>query len=158
MVATGDVSQPEENGEFYPERWLATGEPYEFNREPTISPPQNLFEEFQKIVGDVKVLGLFFIRDEGKKGGITLERTEGRRNIVEIVPHGTPRRAITTAWLPKQENADPARCILVECTQCTDGSNGHGTNVNKMGGLMQRRDLGHNIRGLRGDGDAGLTY
>ena len=49
MVATGNVTQPERNVECYPERWLATGEPYEFNRTPRPSPPRELFEEFQKM-------------------------------------------------------------------------------------------------------------
>jgi len=103
MVATENISQPERDVQSYPERWLATGEPYEFTRKPTRSPPPRLLEVFQKIVRGVDVLGLFYIQDEDCLGGLTRERTEGRKNIVEIVPHGHLSHAsesIETGWLP----------------------------------------------------------
>jgi len=150
MVADDKISQPErvKDSECYPERWLVTGEAYEFNRKETISPPQKLLEEFRTIVGDVKVLGLFYAYE--REGGIALERTEGRRNIIEIVPHHTPRRALTTAWLPGQAFTDNTM-KLYECASCKIANNSHIENVDKMDGLERRRDLGHEILWLRGD-------
>lgn len=71
MLATGNVSQPEltENiPTYYPERWLSTGEPYEFTVRRTEKPPTELIDEFQRIVKDSKlqgILGLYHI--EGDK-------------------------------------------------------------------------------------------
>jgi len=104
MVATDNVSQPERDVQCYPERWLATGEPYEFTRTPTQSPPQGLLEEFRKIVhGMLDVLGLFYMEDRDHSGGVFVERTEGRKNIVEVVPHGHSSNDISTGWLPGLE-------------------------------------------------------
>lgn len=86
MVATGNISQPEKDVQCYPEKWLATGEPYEFSKEPTVPPPEDLFKEFQKIVEDIGVLGLYFNRDEDISVGVPIERTEGRQNITEAHP------------------------------------------------------------------------
>jgi hypothetical protein len=121
MVATGNITQPERNVECYPERWLATGEPYEFNRNPTRSPPRELFEEFQKIVDAVDVLGLFYIQDEQRLAGVSVERTEGRKNIVEIVlpvrSHTSisSPNAISTGWLPGYSTMQLCcQCIIVD--------------------------------------------
>ncbi|KAF8164801.1 hypothetical protein B0H34DRAFT_793266 [Crassisporium funariophilum] len=35
MVSTGAITQPEREGQMFPSSWLATGEPFEFNREQT---------------------------------------------------------------------------------------------------------------------------
>ena len=43
MVASGHVSQPECNVDCYPVCWLASGEPYEFTKEPIVTPPPELF-------------------------------------------------------------------------------------------------------------------
>lgn len=121
MVATGNISQPERNVQCYPERWLATGEPYEFTRKPTRLPPQELLEEFQRIVHGVDVLGLFYIHDGDHLGGITIERTEGRKNIVEIVPrdYSSSSTGIATGWLPGPDgNTMLCECI---CTYVTHG-------------------------------------
>lgn len=101
MVANGNISQPERNVSCYPDRWLATGEPYEFTRKQTCSPPQGLLEEFQKIVGVTEVLGLFYVQyeDHSESGGVSVERTEGRMNIVEILPQDHSISLIPTGWL-----------------------------------------------------------
>jgi hypothetical protein len=114
MVATGNVTQPERNVDCYPERWLATGEPYEFTRTPIPSPPRELFEEFQKIVHAVDVLGLFYIQDEQRSGRVAVERTDGRKNIVELLPEGDSTNSISTGWLlGPDENP-----TLIACCQC----------------------------------------
>jgi hypothetical protein len=86
MVATGNISKPEKDVQCYPEKWLATGEPYEFSKEPTVPPPEELFKEFQKIVENVGVLGLYFNRGEDIPVRVPIERTEGRQNITETHP------------------------------------------------------------------------
>lgn len=121
MVAStsGMVSQPERNVECYPERWLATGEPYEFTRKPTRAPPQKLLEEFQKIVqvDGVDVLGLFYIQAEDGKGGVNLvERTEGRTNIMEILPFDENADNISTAWCLDMES--PVHSVMKCSHQC----------------------------------------
>ncbi|KJA21292.1 hypothetical protein HYPSUDRAFT_42140 [Hypholoma sublateritium FD-334 SS-4] len=75
MVAKGNVSQPETNGPTYPERWLATGEAYEFSHEETSLPSEELLSNFRRIIGDIKVLGLCYVRNE-EKDVVVLERTE----------------------------------------------------------------------------------
>lgn len=151
MVANGNISQPERDGPAYPERWLATGEAYEFSREATTSPSEELLENFRGIVGDINVLGLFYIRDEDKNG-IVLERTEGRRNITNIIAFDTAQNALTTAWhltlSGGQFSKRPMNATFHACSLCMTGSSGHTTNANKMEELMRRRDLGHDITGV----------
>ena len=151
MVSSGNVCQPERDGAAYPERWLATGEAYEFNREETTSPSEELLENFRRVVGDSKVLGLFYIRGE-RLDGIMLERTEGRRNITNIIPFSALENALTTAWHPASLETPmsklPHRVSLFACSLCVGGGTGHIRNANKMEELMRRRDLGHEIAGL----------
>jgi hypothetical protein len=144
MVATGNVCQPERDVQCYPDHWLGTGEPYEFNRDPTPSLPEGLLKEFQKMVGSVEVLGLFFVRDESEDC-LVLERTEGRKNIVEIIPNSpstTRTRAdklITTGWLLGQRINS-----AYECTLCV-GSDPHTPSADKLEQLERRDDVGHEI-------------
>jgi hypothetical protein len=102
MVATGNISQPVDVTSsaisHYPERWLANGEPYEFTKEPTASPPPELFAEFNGIVGDVKVLGLYFIGEGPRE--LNLEWTEGRKNITKVISLDESKGCVETAWLP----------------------------------------------------------
>ena len=144
MVSTNSgntsISQPEKDGQdVYPERWLATGEAYEFSREQTPSPPEELFVNFRKVIGDVEVLGLFYLHH----GGIDVverERTEGRRNITDIVPrNGTLRDTITTGWtsksarkttpctgVPSGQSAGPSHMVyIIECSICISGAYKH---------------------------------
>lgn len=103
MIARGNVSEPLRDTPCYPERWLATGEPYEFNSEPTKTPPPELFDAFRAAIGDLGVLGLFYI---GKLAdGILLEWTEGRKNITELrkPEELAGGEDIQTAWLPSQD-------------------------------------------------------
>jgi hypothetical protein len=109
MIATGNVTQPEDAASFaaayYPERWLSTGEPYEFTTTPTANPPAELLSEFHKAVAGVGVLGLYFVGTP--RVGSWVERTEGRRNIMEPAADNaeeTPNQVmIQTAWVPKVE-------------------------------------------------------
>jgi len=143
MVATGNVCQPERNVECYPDRWLANGEPYEFTRTPTLSPPEELLKEFQRVVGEMKVVGLFHINGEGEEG-VALERTEGRKNIVTMIPSGgaSGGKAITTGW---RASMDQGMVNVVDCTSCIESGGQHIENTDKLLDLEQRPDLGHNI-------------
>lgn len=103
MVGEGFVSKPERDVECYPERWLATGEPYEFNRQPPITPPESLFKEFREVVGDLGVLGICYIYDDMQIPGQGIERTVGRTNIMEIL-ESFDGDTITTCWLIGPDN------------------------------------------------------
>ncbi|KDR68303.1 hypothetical protein GALMADRAFT_215957 [Galerina marginata CBS 339.88] len=110
MVSTGHVSQPERDVECYAECWLASGEPYEFTKEPVVSPPPELLSQFRDIVDGIDVLGLYAV-SAPPSSGILLERTDGRKNITEIVPSAGPQD-IETAWLPGVDNP-----IVMACTR-----------------------------------------
>ncbi|EJD39385.1 hypothetical protein AURDEDRAFT_139316 [Auricularia subglabra TFB-10046 SS5] len=102
MLSRGNVSEPEPVSglaEFFPERWLASGEPYEFTTRPTTSPPAALLAAFKDIVGDCGVLGLYHVDQE--RDGKWIEHTEGRKNILELCTdaHAGPGSTHTvTAW------------------------------------------------------------
>ena len=94
----------------YPTRWLHTGDPFEFRTEPATPPPSELVSDFQKIVGDIGVLGLYFA---GTSAGILeLEWTEGRKNITKIVPEHVPGN-LETAWLPGTKDPIQMKCQTV---------------------------------------------
>lgn len=98
MLARGDVSQPEKEssiGEYYPERWLPTGEPYEFTKTPTTTPPAELFNEFRRITGFSDVLGLYYVDNEDRIKKI--EHTEGRKNILSPYPDDSQLQAANVA-------------------------------------------------------------
>lgn len=118
MVADGPISQPTVDVQCYPERWLATGEPYEFNRRPTISPPQGLLEDFRNITGDNEVLGLCYILEEDQVDGVQVERTEGRVNITEVAEKGSAGQ-IPTCWVLGNDME------MKELYVCVGGPNGH---------------------------------
>ncbi|KAF4943499.1 hypothetical protein FGADI_13375 [Fusarium gaditjirri] len=103
MLGKGNISQPEkvtDLTEYYPERWLPSGEPYEFTTRPTTSPPAALVEKLRLLTSQIGVLGLYHI-DKDESNDKMLERTEGRRNI--LTPYTEEDKAheatqILTAW------------------------------------------------------------
>jgi len=114
MVASGHVSQRklERDVKYYPECWLASGEPYEFTDELTLTPPPELFSQFSDIVDGINVLGLYAV-SAPPSSGILLEWTDGRKNITEIVA-SAGCQDIETAWLPGTDNP-----LVMACTrQC----------------------------------------
>ena len=61
MLARGNVSQPEKISklaEYYPERWLSSGTPYEFTTRLTTAPPVALVEAFNQLTVQLGVLDL----------------------------------------------------------------------------------------------------
>lgn len=103
MVGRGNVSQPEKNTqatEVYPERWLSSGQPYEFTSRPTVTPSAALFEAFYQLTSHIGVLGLYYIDKENKPAKM-IEHTEGRKNI--LLPYtdadkGHEATQTLTAW------------------------------------------------------------
>ncbi|CAE6442725.1 unnamed protein product [Rhizoctonia solani] len=105
MVADGNVSRPVRGGPQYPERWLPDGTPYEFNQEPTKSPPAELVRDFQTIVGKDALLGLYYSGDNHEEAPVPVgktwfERTQGRDNIMELVDSDNLPEHIETGWIP----------------------------------------------------------
>jgi hypothetical protein len=133
MVATGNVSQPEKLGEqheqCYPERWLATGEPYEFTYTRTDPPPPSLFVSFEKAIRDMPgvsptTLGIFAVQvdDHLDEGGIYVERTEGRKSIVEWEKEFSEDlrdKVKETGWAVREDtNGLEAVAAMMACITC----------------------------------------
>jgi len=112
MIASGHISQPARDVQCYPERWLPSGVPYEFTREPTVTPPPELFDQFRLIIDGIDVLGLYAVTGD-QSSGVHQEWTEGRKNITTIAAHPNPE-SIETGWLPGKDQP-----ITMACTrQC----------------------------------------
>ena len=105
MLSRGRVSEPERVSEAsqscFPERWLASGEPYEFTTRPTTAPPAALLDGFRRLTSDVKVLGLYHIDRVQQKADKMLECTQGRKNVLMEFTDADQANAashIATAW------------------------------------------------------------
>jgi len=95
MVASGNITQPETDGPAYADRWLVTGEPYEFRRESVPEPPEELFTSFRELVGETSVLGLCYAGDFTE---VMSEKTVGRANI--LAPGQPSISSRPTSWMP----------------------------------------------------------
>lgn len=84
----------------HPERWLASGEAYEFSSKNVgDAPPPEFFSEFRKIVGDDTPLGVFVV-DKGASGEKT-EIIDGRKSILKPGPPASnPEKYVPAAWVP----------------------------------------------------------
>ncbi|KAF2966551.1 hypothetical protein GQX73_g7028 [Xylaria multiplex] len=87
--------------EYYLERWLPSGEAYEFMTQPTITPPATLAQSMHNITLRAGVIGSHHIDKESKQSGKVIERTEGCKNILS--PYTDEDRArieiqTETAW------------------------------------------------------------
>ncbi|MCJ1329842.1 hypothetical protein MMC10_006523 [Thelotrema lepadinum] len=125
MLARGNVSQPEKISklaEYYPERWLSSGTPYEFTTRLTTAPPVALVEAFNQLTVQLGVLDLvgelpgmlprmlpgllpsssLYHIDKGEnKPGKMIEHTEGRMNFLMPYTDGDRAHLATqteTAW------------------------------------------------------------
>jgi hypothetical protein len=125
MVASGNVSQPKRNTQCYPERWLGSGEPYEFNSRPTISPPPDLLCKFKSIVDGIDVLGIYFAGDI-QSSGILLEWTEGRTNLTKIVTETIDLPFIETAWIPGKGPSPVTMMCIIGCVAAVNGTHTAG--------------------------------
>lgn len=127
MLSRGNISQPETfalPGNYYPERWLSSGVPYEFTTRPTVPPPAALFDEFHRLTADIGVLGLYHIGDEVH--GKMIEYTEGRKNILVALSDTEKPQAANhteTAWnLGKGDPVTMACMIVCDSRNTRDGS------------------------------------
>lgn len=129
MISTGNIAQPERAAEYYPDRWLATGEAYEFSDEPSEAPPQDLLEEFQNYIQGIDVLGLFYVREVPEDGYVFSESTHGRKNVLETVRVDDPSPKLVasydSAWVP----GHPNRTMSTTGTCCT--CSGHSGDCDK---------------------------
>jgi len=132
MVSTGRISEPKIINEepCFPERWLSSGDQFEFSSSPTIkegSVPMELLEGFQSRLksfgpNDLSdLLGLCYVHDADSDSSdadsddltkknddiVWLERTEGRTNILEPMPKEKVSNAIPATWyISCDENMD----------------------------------------------------
>ncbi|KAI1126950.1 hypothetical protein F5Y10DRAFT_278468 [Nemania abortiva] len=103
MLRRGNVSQPEKLSgltKLYAERWMSSGEPYEFTTRLTTAPPEALLEAFNRLTSHVGVLGLYHI-DKEDNCSKAIEHTEGRKNILMPYTNADQAHEATqtlTAW------------------------------------------------------------
>lgn len=119
MLTNGNISQPcdvsRHECQYFPERWLYNGMPYEFTTEATEAPPAELLSQFRLLTNANPVLGLYCTRcQRPTEDSVLLERTEGRCNITDFVAsqrsllsvsrkpliHGLPLLSERRCWLP----------------------------------------------------------
>jgi hypothetical protein len=121
MVASGHVSEPQKDLQCYPERWLASGDPYEFTTESTATPPAELFAKFKAVVGSIGLLGLYAAGDK-PRSGILQEWTEGRKNITRVVTATEIGPGdIETGWLPGTADSTTMMCVVLCLDRDKDG-------------------------------------
>lgn len=131
MLARDNVSQPEQvehAPHFYPERWLSDGKPYEFTVRNTEKPPEELIEEFQRIVKDAQlqdILGLYHV-DGGKESAAIIEWTEGRKNLTrKITDEDKAGEPVQTAWDFGRGDPVTMSCSIYCDQRTTRGSSTH---------------------------------
>ncbi|KAF9522921.1 hypothetical protein CPB83DRAFT_899228 [Crepidotus variabilis] len=138
MLTRGLVTQPEQPettpSNAFPSAWLASGEPFEYSTDPnTPVLPVKLLESFQSAVKELNVpefekteipiLGICRAPNELADHGIYVEKTEGKRNVVELRsltdrPEGG--WGITTTWLSGESRCDCVQMSHVKV--CYDSS------------------------------------
>ncbi|KAI9725705.1 MAG: hypothetical protein M1834_009751 [Cirrosporium novae-zelandiae] len=133
MLAKEDISQPEKASslkDYYPERWLPTGEVYEFTTRPTTAPPAELSNEFKRLTSHIGVLGLYHIDDKSESKKI--EYTEGRKNILRPFLEANRTQTINhieTAWNLGKGDPVTMACVIVCDSRTTRGGAVHKKGV-----------------------------
>jgi hypothetical protein len=129
MLAKGDVSEPEKLAnveQFYPERWLANGTPYEFTTRQTEKPPQDLINTFLQITREFNlqdILGFYHI-EGGKDAPAIIEWTEGRKNLTRILQEEDKSvEPVQTAWDFGRGDPVTMACTIVCDTRTTRSGN-----------------------------------
>ncbi|KAM3067016.1 hypothetical protein ACMFMG_011798 [Clarireedia jacksonii] len=131
MLAEEDVSQLVQIAAAttcFAERWLPSGKLFEFTTRPTQDPPLKLIEEFQALVGNIGVLGLYYRGLEEAHDGVDarLEWTEGRKNMVKrLIQEDWKKGSVETAWSLSTGDPVTMRCVLFCVTATTDQGGGH---------------------------------
>lgn len=129
MLATDNVTEPtvpDGTDVLYAERWLSSGQAYEYTTRVTEQPPVALFEALRAIAGGMSaVLGIYHV-PPGEDGLWQVEYTKGRKNIVEIVTsQPTPSSTmLEAAWAFGGASGRPSYC-----QQYCDQESGTGNHV-----------------------------
>ncbi|KAI1399453.1 hypothetical protein F4819DRAFT_464966 [Hypoxylon fuscum] len=121
MIEKNNISQPEElenAGAYYPDRWLASGEPYEFTVCQTQAPPKTLVDQFHQLTKEAKledVLGLYYV-DGPIEDPAIIEWTDGRKNLTRTMKEEDKAAdPVQTAW--NFARGDP---VTMACTKWCD--------------------------------------
>jgi hypothetical protein len=150
MLAFGAVSQPvpvSAAPEFYPERWLPSGEPFEFTTKPTTKIPSAAFlEDFRATFGSDSVLGLCVLDDaeptdgDGDKRQVAqIEWTEGRKNKVrEVTEDDMKANPIPTSWTIGDGIVTMTWCNQYCPSKTTESGSGHLGMERKVFSLAMR--------------------
>lgn len=99
------VTEPVRNPTVYhPERWLASGVPYEFSVEKVgEAPPPEFFAEFRSIVGEDSPLGVFVV--DPNAPDVQTEVVDGRTSTFKAGPPQNKESSwVETAWVPGSPN------------------------------------------------------
>ena len=127
MLEENDVCQPvwaSDATACQPERWLPSGEPYEFTTRSTQAPPDELVDEFRGLTDEIGVLGLYYAGVEQTEE-IKLEWTEGRKNVVRTIKdEDWELEPVETAWKLGKGDRVMVLCILL-CARATTESGGY---------------------------------
>ncbi|KAF9522925.1 hypothetical protein CPB83DRAFT_863764 [Crepidotus variabilis] len=140
MLTRGLVTQPEQPeidpSNAFPSAWLATGEPFEYNVDPsTPALPIELLKTFQSAVKKLNIpeferTGIPIVGICCAPTGLTdhtifVERTEDKRNVVELrslVDRPVGGWGITTVWLNTTVGCDCQSGGKAHTQACTDTS------------------------------------
>ncbi|KAK4494765.1 hypothetical protein PRZ48_014121 [Zasmidium cellare] len=104
MLSENGVSQPVQASlaaDCYAERWLPSGQPFEFSSQSTETPSAALFSQFRALVGDDSSLGLYYApqSSESEEMKRLLEWTEGRKNLTrQMTSDDIDLDTVETAW------------------------------------------------------------
>jgi hypothetical protein len=146
LLASGDVSEPtkiSETLDFYPERWLASGKPYEFTTRPTKMPSPALLEGFKTAMRGNTSLGLCYpmLEDGEVSPKPRMEWTEGRRILTRLRKDGEVVDAqIPTSWTLQGEGLSAAWYCNVWCPpKTTKSGSGHSERELLIYALLRRR-------------------
>lgn len=107
MLCTSDsVSEPVHSpAEYYPVRWLPSGQAYEFSNKPIASPPPiAFFNEFKEIIGTGSPLGICCVDKNGPE--TVTETNDGKKSYTQpgSVSSGTDEVPLQSAWLPGRDS------------------------------------------------------
>lgn len=110
VLTQGNISKPVKTSsltEYYPVRWLPSGEAYEFTTRRTTLPLVALVHLFNQLTSHIGVLGLY--HKYGGRNSKMIEHMDGRASILEPL-RNTPRAStdghIETAW--NLDRGDPS--------------------------------------------------
>jgi hypothetical protein len=148
MLCEENVSHPVEVQSapaHYPERWLSSGQPYEFTTRRTQEPPFELLAKFKALTGGSDFVGLYHA--DGKPG-TRVEWTEGRNNITAEYCEPMEGGSTTeTAWLLEHTDEFKPTVKAVCHVRCKVQTTAQGGNHL---GKSVANGFGRNLTGIAG--------